>query len=60
MLEIERVWPRRRFEVVFCPGELGEALAPLSARGVKVIAHGPGRASAQALDASIRSMVDAG
>ena len=36
--EVERIQPRRCFDVVFCPGELQGALSPLTALGIKVVA----------------------
>ena len=36
--EVERIQPRRCFDVVFCPAELQGALSPLSVLGIKVVA----------------------
>ena len=35
--EVERVQPRRRFDIVLCPGELERELSPLAALGIRVV-----------------------
>jgi hypothetical protein len=55
--EAERIQPRRCFDVVLCPGELLDALAPLSPRGIRVVAC-PTR-TAPELDAAIRQVLAA-
>jgi hypothetical protein len=51
--ELERIQPRRCFDIVLCPGELQAGLAPFAARGVKIAVCAV--ASARDLDARIRA-----
>ena len=51
--EVERIQPRRCFDIVVCPRELEAALAPLSARGIMVLASSA--LTAHDLNAAIRS-----
>jgi hypothetical protein len=51
--EVERIQPRRQFDVLFCADGLQAALAPLADRGIRIVADPP--RNARDFDASIRA-----